>query len=85
MNALMDLVKARIGAVVFFGDLNDTPKHQLIRALKVLFSASSSETTGPTHGQRLIDYIMVRGGKIVGASTRRVHSDHRMVIVDASF
>lgn len=83
MHALVDLVKARVGITIFFGDLNDVPKHALIKALRALFKFSSSDETGPTHKRRLIDYIMVRGrAKIIAAFTAKIHSDHRKVVVD---
>lgn len=82
INALTDMLRARVGISVFFGDLNAEPRHKLVRALRTLFTGSSSDESGDTHKKRLIDYIMVKGTRIVKVFTQRLTSDHKMVVVD---
>jgi len=82
MNSLKDLVRNLRGVVIFFGDLNARPSHQLVRALRALFTGSSAPQSGNTHGNRIIDYVMVRGARVLNAFTESISSDHRMVVVD---
>lgn len=82
MNALVNVVRARLGVVILVADQNATPGHALLEALKVLLPSWSSKDTGPTHKNRIIDYIMVRGAKILEAWSKKLSSDHKMIFAD---
>jgi endonuclease/exonuclease/phosphatase family metal-dependent hydrolase len=83
IRSLAKLVRPRMGVTIFFGDLNATLKDVTIRFFKQLFSSSSAPKSGPTHEKRLIDYINIKGGVILGVFTVKRSSDHKMLVVDA--
>lgn len=83
IRALAELVRPRRGVTVFFGDLNATLKDVTVQFFKKLFTSSSAPKSGPTHKQRLIDYIKIKGGILLDAFTVKRSSDHRMLVVDA--
>lgn len=82
MNALVNVVRARLGVVILVSDQNATPGQAILEALKVLLPSWSNRGTGPTHKNRIIDYIMVRGAKIIEAWSHKLSSDHKMIFAD---
>lgn len=83
MDALSHVIRRRLGTVIFVGDLNMTPGHALMHALRVLMTGASH--VGGTHGPREIDRILVRGGEIIECWSKRGSSDHRAVFADVQF
>jgi len=89
VDTVISLLQQIEGAVVLMGDFNKTPDHPKIKRLSELLTDSheslgKAELTFPSNAPEIrIDYIFVRGAKIVSAETvKKIVSDHYAITAE---